>query len=183
MADRISNTCFVLRLFPLEYESVCTVASQSGELTIARMAHKRAAAIGKFALGINRRAAGVAALRSLALAAIVAGLLIRAAPALAQNQYSSTSMWGSAPGGVSVSGSLESASAHYFNGIVAGQVNSARNGMLTDGTSLSIQTIGSQNITSMTVNGSGNENLQIDAAQDSTNSGDVTAESTIESNW
>lgn len=105
-------------------------------------------------------------------------------PAHAQsNNYSSTSMWGGAPGGVSVSGALESSSAHYFNGLTAGQVNAARMGLLTDGVSFSIQNIGTQNISSLTVTGNHNDNISIDSAQSSSNTGDISTDSNVDADW
>jgi len=81
-------------------------------------------------------------------------------------------MWGTTPSGVSVPGALDSAVMHAQNGLIAAQVNAARNGVLMGGTGVSIQAIGSQSIVQTTVTGN-NNNLTSSATQTSTNSGAV----------
>ena len=92
-----------------------------------------------------------------------------------QNTYSAGAMWGTAPGGVSVPGALDSSLTHTTNGVSAGQVNSAEAGTLeTDGTggTRNIYAIGTQTIVSSTLIGNNNVS-DIDATQSATNSGDV----------
>lgn len=84
-------------------------------------------------------------------------------------------MWGTAPAGVAVPGAVDSAIAHNQNAAVAGAVNAAQAGALFNGgpgSSISITSIGSQNIVSNTVIGDGN-NVDIDANQSSSNTGQV----------
>lgn len=99
----------------------------------------------------------------------------------AQETYSAGQMWGTQPSGVAVPGALESAAAHTQQGIIAGQVNAADAGFLFttgSGQSLTIQSIGSQTVVSSTINGN-DITSDIVADQDSTNSGDVTNDGTI----
>jgi len=67
---------------------------------------------------------------------------------------------------------------HFANGIVAGQVNAARDGILYDGVSINVTSVGSQNVISTTVIGDGNE-VDVDADQSASNSGDVRNDGTI----
>ena len=101
------------------------------------------------------------------------------------SSYSASQMWGTDASGVSVNGAYESAVTHEQNGIIAGQVNAARAGLLMDtgsGAALTIQSIGSQTVISSTVNGS-NNNVDIDGQQSSSNSGQVSNDGTIQSNY
>lgn len=120
-----------------------------------------------------RCAAAIGAL--LCAAPIVSGL--SAFPAAAESR---TTMWGvqTGTGGASRVSPRDSAEMHMAYGIVAGQVNAARDGLLYQGTSISITAVGSQNIVSTTIQGDGNT-VQVDAKQDSANSGDVTNNGTI----
>jgi len=62
---------------------------------------------------------------------------------------------------------------HQMNGTSAGYVESARKGLLyAHGTSITIQSIGAQNIVSSTIFGNGND-VEIKANQSSSNSGDI----------
>lgn len=100
---------------------------------------------------------------------------------LAQESYSAGQMWGTQPSGVAVTGALESSATHSQNGLIAGQANAARAGLLfTTGSqgSLTIQSIGSQSIVSSTISGN-NIDSDISADQDSSNSGDVRNSGTI----
>jgi hypothetical protein len=84
-------------------------------------------------------------------------------------------MWGTTPAGATVEGALESAAMHVQNGVVAGQVNSAKEGLLYangSGESYNIYSIGSQSVVSNNIIGDGND-VSIDAEQSSENSGDV----------
>lgn len=97
-------------------------------------------------------------------------------PALAGSEgYDASSMWGTAPAGATVEGALESSAMHVQNGIVAGQVNSAEEGLLYSngsGENYSIYSIGSQSVISNTILGDGND-ISVSASQDSTNTGSV----------
>ena len=84
-------------------------------------------------------------------------------------------MWGTAPSAGSGEGALNSAVTHVQNGIVAGQVNAAEDGLLyANGTSANytIQSIGSQSVISNNIIGDDND-VDIDADQNSSNSGSV----------
>lgn len=97
-------------------------------------------------------------------------------PVLAESK---TSMWGTQSGASSrASRQKASAEMHVANGIVAGQVNAARDGLLYDGVSINVTSVGSQNVISTTVIGDGNE-VDVDADQDASNSGDVSNDGTI----
>jgi hypothetical protein len=89
--------------------------------------------------------------------------------------YDASNMWGTAPAGATVEGALESAAMHVQNGIGAGQVNSAKAGLLYangSGESYSIYSIGSQALVSNNIVGNSND-VSINANQSSTNLGDV----------
>lgn len=101
--------------------------------------------------------------------------------ASAQESYSAGQMWGTQPAGIAVPGAVESSAAHFNNGLLAGQVNAARQGLLLGtglGGSVTIQSIGSQSVINTTI--SGNDiTARIDADQDSANSGNVKTDSKI----
>jgi hypothetical protein len=61
---------------------------------------------------------------------------------------------------------------HVNNGLGAGQVNAARVGILYEGTTISILSIGSQNVVSTSIIGNDNS-VNVTADQDSSNTGDV----------
>ncbi|MEJ2118866.1 MAG: hypothetical protein P8Y36_13650 [Alphaproteobacteria bacterium] len=89
--------------------------------------------------------------------------------------YDASNMWGTAPAGTAVQGALESAAMHVQNGVVAGQVNSAKDGLLYangSGESYSIYSIGSQAVVSNNIVGNNND-VSIDADQQSENHGNV----------
>ena len=97
--------------------------------------------------------------------------------AIAQSSqsYEASNMWGTTPAGIAVPGAAESAVGHSQNGIVAGQVNAAEQGLLTttgDGGSIAVTSVGSQTIVSNTILGNSNSS-NIDATQRSTNTGSV----------
>ncbi|MEJ2125218.1 MAG: hypothetical protein P8Y67_09495 [Alphaproteobacteria bacterium] len=102
--------------------------------------------------------------------------LMFVAPAFAGSEsYDASSMWGTAPGGATVDGALESAAMHVQNGVVAGQVNSAKDGLLYangSGESYNIYSIGSQSVISNNIVGDGND-VDIKAKQYSKNKGDI----------
>jgi hypothetical protein len=103
-------------------------------------------------------------------------MLLQAPSAFAQTSTSNASvnMWGTVPGGVSVPGALDSAMAHYENGLTAAQVNTARIGALYGvGQGGTIQAIGSETIVSASIVGN-NSTAAINATQTSSNSGAVT---------
>jgi hypothetical protein len=91
---------------------------------------------------------------------------------------SATSMWGVGSGGsgASASSSLaDSANAHETLGQSAGLVNSAKRGFLySSGTSIILESIGSQSIVNTSIYGDNNV-ADITANQTSTNSGNVNA--------
>lgn len=102
--------------------------------------------------------------------------LMFATPALAGSEsYDASNMWGTSPAGATVDGALESAAMHVQNGIVAGQVNSAKEGLLYSngsGESYNIYSIGSQSVINNNIVGDNND-VRIDAEQHSQNEGDV----------
>lgn len=65
-----------------------------------------------------------------------------------------------------------SSNMHYSDGIVAGQVNAARHGILYQGSTIYITSIGSQSVVSNSIYGNGNK-LVVNASQSSQNSGSV----------
>lgn len=91
-------------------------------------------------------------------------------------------MWGTAPAGVAVIGSVDSAISHEHNGVVAAQVNAAKKGLLAGGVpGMSITSIGSQSIVSNTVIGN-NNNTSVTATQTTSNTGSVTNQGSISGN-
>lgn len=104
----------------------------------------------------------------------------------ASSSNSTAVMWGGAAGGmVTMSGtwvtggSLESSMMHQMNSTSAGYVESARKGLLyAHGTSITIQSIGAQNIVSSTIFGDGND-VEIRANQSAENSGDISTSGSI----
>lgn len=89
------------------------------------------------------------------------------------DNYNASTVWGTMPGGVAVSGAFESASTHAANGSIAGQVNAAKQGLLINtGGAGTIYAIGSQSIVSSTIYGDDNHVSQ-DADQDTENTGNV----------
>ena len=108
--------------------------------------------------------------------------LVFASPALAGSEgYDASNMWGTSPAGATVDGALESAAMHVQNGVVAGQVNSAKEGMLYangSGESYNIYSIGSQSVISNNIVGDNND-VSIDAEQSSENKGDVSNQGQI----
>jgi len=104
--------------------------------------------------------------------------------ASAQESYSAGQMWGTQPAGVAVPGAVESSAAHFNQGVIAGQVNAARKGLLVatgTGDSITIQSIGSQSVINQTISGN-NINSNINADQNTKNSGDVSNDGTIKFN-
>jgi hypothetical protein len=92
-------------------------------------------------------------------------------------------MWGTSSSGVSVNGAATSAVMHTANGLLAGQVNAAKEGMLLatgSSGSLTIQSIGSQSIVSSSINGN-NIDSSINATQSSSNTGNVENQGQISS--
>lgn len=105
---------------------------------------------------------------------------------VSSSSNSTGAMWGAASGGMvtttgswAIGGTLDSAMMHQMNGNSAGYVESARKGLLyAHGTSITIQSIGAQNIVSSTIFGDGN-NVEIEANQSSSNSGDISTSGNI----
>ena len=89
-------------------------------------------------------------------------------------------MWGTgAAGGVGVSGALNSSTTHLLDSQAAGFVQSARSGYLyAPGSSISVQSIGSQTIVSNSIYGNNNTN-NMDIRQDSRNDGNTTNDGSI----
>jgi hypothetical protein len=115
----------------------------------------------------------------------IPALLLLILPEQARSSdYSASQMWGTDGSGVGVAGALESSSMHTQNGIIAGQVNAAKAGLLLEtGGQLTIQAIGSQTVISSVINGN-NNNVDIDADQTSTNTdSDVINDGTINSHY
>lgn len=118
------------------------------------------------------------------LGGIFAGLLIVSTAAQAQTvsggaSYSNSSagrMWGS---NNSTGTASDSSTMHSADGVSAGQVNAAKQGLLyAGGPGLTITAIGSQSIISTTVVGDGNS-TNVNATQTTTNTGTVTNNGTI----
>lgn len=106
-------------------------------------------------------------------AALVASL---GSGAIAQDHYSAGTMWGT----TTTDNAVDSAQSHYLDGLSAGHVNAARDGILYgDGSIFSITSIGSQNVISNTIIDSDNVDIDIDADQSSSNSGDISTEGTF----
>jgi hypothetical protein len=97
--------------------------------------------------------------------------------------HDASSMWGTAPAGMSGQGTQASAAMHVENGIVAGQVNAAKEGFLFSsglGDSFQITSIGSQSVISNTIQGDKN-NINVTADQESKNTGTVSSNGQISS--
>lgn len=95
----------------------------------------------------------------------------------AQDGISSASvMWGT--GSSSVSGAMQSAVMHERNGVSAAQVNAAELGLLLGQSAINMTAIGSQTIVSVEIVGHDND-VDIDADQTATNSGDQSVDGTI----
>ncbi|MEM8970998.1 MAG: hypothetical protein AAGD43_02890 [Pseudomonadota bacterium] len=122
-------------------------------------------------------------MRFLATCALVSLLL--GGTASAQEEYAAGHMWGTDGSGVAVTGALSSAATHVQNGIVAGQVEAAKLGLLIangDALSVTIQSIGSQSIIANNINGDNNTVSADNNTQTSDNSGDVTNDGEVNLN-
>ena len=115
---------------------------------------------------------------NMAVVLVAAFALTGASQATAQTK--STSMWGvgGSGGNSAFPDTSRSTEMHAGEGIVAGQVNAARDGILYQGSSVTMNNIGSQNIIQVSIDGHNNA-VDINADQDSSNSGDVTNGGTI----
>lgn len=92
---------------------------------------------------------------------------------------SASNMWGTAPGAGAGGVGLDSALMNAANSNVAAAAQSAKDGILyAPGTSITIQSIGSQNIVSNSINGS-NNSTSIDASQSSSSNAAVTNQGTV----
>lgn len=91
-------------------------------------------------------------------------------------------MWGGATGMWSAGGGssgIDSSLMHYYDGQAAGYVQAARhNSLYAPGSSITVETIGSQSVVSTSIYGSDNV-VRVDARQESVNSGSVTTQDTI----
>lgn len=90
---------------------------------------------------------------------------------------SASVMWGTSSGGLGFGSPLESAAMHEADALIAAQSQAAKSGSLspvigTPGSSINIQSIGSQTVISNTVIGDGNS-ANIDATQSSSNTGGI----------
>lgn len=105
---------------------------------------------------------------------------------VSSSSNSTGAMWGTASGGMvttsgnwAIGGTVDSATMHQMNGMSAGYVESAQKGLLyARGTSITIQSVGAQNIVSSTIYGNGN-NVEIQAEQISKNTGAITTSGSI----
>lgn len=97
---------------------------------------------------------------------------LAASPAASWESQSASSEWGTAA--ASGVGGLSSAELHSLGGQVAAQVNAADLGLLLgSGLSLSVTSIGAQNIVSTTIVGDSND-VNVDVgSQDSSNTGSI----------
>lgn len=106
------------------------------------------------------------------------------AQAQGESVSSATQMWGTATAQCGCSAAVESAMLHYEGGLIAGQVNAAKKGLLiNNGSNTTIQaigsqSIGSQSIVSTTILGSHNQ-VNTLANQTTTNGGDVQTNGSI----
>lgn len=113
------------------------------------------------------------------LVAAVAAVLVTALTTRLAADEQSTPMWGA--GGQDASASAEflaSNEMHVSNGRAAGQVNAALDRLLYEGVSISVTSVGSQNVINTTVYGDRNQ-VEVEADQESSNSGDVSNGGTI----
>jgi hypothetical protein len=101
--------------------------------------------------------------------AFIIALSLWGVPALADSAKA-TQMWGTGSSSSSVDDWKSSAEFHATGGIIAGQVNAARRGILLSGPNLTV--VGSQSVISVT----GNNNVIRDVRQSAENSGDISAE-------
>ena len=127
----------------------------------------------------HARMPGGEALRRCGAVAAAAVVLIAALAAPLAATQRSTAMWGTGLKGASATTQfLASSAMHVNNGIAAGQVNAALDGVLYQGTSISITSVGSQNVVNTTVYGDENR-VRVKADQNSSNSGNVSNDGTI----
>lgn len=111
-------------------------------------------------------------MRYTSLAAVFFTLFLSNSAFAGSDGYDASSMWGTTPSGNTA---LESSTMHVENGIIAGQVNAAKDGLLySNGSSDSynIYSIGSQSVISNTIQGD-NNTINVTADQESQNTGDV----------
>jgi parvulin-like peptidyl-prolyl isomerase len=92
---------------------------------------------------------------------------------------SASFMWGTTGSSV-VLGARDSATLHALDGTAAAQVNAARRGYLLPD-NITVQSIGSQNIVNLTINGNNNSGT-VSSSQSSSNSGGVVNTGTINTN-
>jgi len=101
------------------------------------------------------------------------------AAAQSTGMNSASNMWGTAPGSGAGGVGLESALMNAANSNIAAAAQSAKDGILyAPGTSITIQSIGSQNIVSNSINGS-NNSTSIDASQSSSNQANVSNQGAV----
>ena len=92
---------------------------------------------------------------------------------------SASHMWGTSTGSGAGGIGLDSALMNAANSGVAGAAQSAKDGILyAPGTTITIQSIGSQNIVSNSINGS-NNSTKIDASQDANNNAAVSNQGAV----
>lgn len=100
-------------------------------------------------------------------------LLINPGQSLA-NESDATSMWGTGASSTSYQEWKQSSEMHATGGVVAGQVNAARQRVLYSGPNMTV--VGSQTIIQV----SGNNNILRDIDQSAVNSGDQRLEASID---
>jgi len=95
--------------------------------------------------------------------------------AYAQSSGDASTMWGTSASSSSYGKDrhAKSSQMHVSEGIIAGQVNAARDGILYQGSSISVTAVGTQNIVSTTIIGDDNR-ADVSADQRADNSGSVT---------
>lgn len=109
------------------------------------------------------------------IVALVAALWgMFASPAMAQVTYKQDKIWGTSPSGLAPSGAAESQQAHYYGGLVAGQVKAANmNVLFTTAYTQNIYAVGVMNNNS--INGSYNA---LNSGQSGTTNGNTTNKGT-----
>ena len=105
--------------------------------------------------------------------ALFLATVILSYPAFAENGRATT-MWGTGSDGAASSSKSKSSEFHASGGIIAGQVNAARLGVLYSGPNMTV--VGSQTVLQVT----GNNNVVKDIDQNAINSGDQSLEASMD---
>jgi hypothetical protein len=123
-------------------------------------------------LALEIQTLGESKVRYTRLATVLFALFLSNSAFAGSDGYNASSMWGTTPSGNTA---LESSTMHVENGIIAGQVNAAEEGLLySNGSSDSynIYSIGSQSVINNTIQGDDNS-INVTAEQTSENTGDI----------